>query len=271
MKIIDRPSPNFDLRKTPIDLVVLHYTGMKDAETALKRLTDPAPRAGDYPGPWQAADIDPNSELGRVSAHYVVGEDGVIYRVVDETARAWHAGTASWEGRGDVNSRAIGIEIANGGHDYGLPPYPDAQIAAVITLVGDILKRHRLAPDRVVAHSDIAPGRKDDPGEHFPWKRLADAGVSIWPGITPAPKDTVIHKRGDRGAGPHGLHASLAEFGYAAPEDADAESAVFSEQTEAIVRAFQRRFEPHRVDGKLWEDTWDALETLLAQRDDDDF
>lgn len=271
MRIVDHPSPNFDERKTPIDLVVLHYTGMKDAATALKRLTDPAPKAGAYPGPWQAPDIDPDTELGRVSAHYVVGEDGVIYRIVDEKARAWHAGASSWEGRGDINSRAIGIEIANGGHDYGLPPYPDAQIDAVIALVGDILKRHRLTPDRVVGHSDIAPDRKDDPGEHFPWKSLADAGVSIWQDTTLPVKDRVVHKRGDRGAGVHGLHATLAEFGYAAPEDADAESALYGPETEAIMRAFQRRFEPHRVDGQLWLETWDRLETLLAQRDEDDF
>lgn len=270
MRIVERPSLNFDVRKTPIDLVVLHYTGMKDAETALKRLCDEAPKAGDYPGPWQPEDIDPNTALSRVSAHYVVGEDGVVYRLVDEKDRAWHAGVSSWEGRGDINSRAIGIEIANGGHDYGLPPYPDAQIAGVIALVKSILARHRLNADRVVGHSDIAPARKDDPGEHFPWERLADAGVAIWPDVEPVAKDRVLLKRGDRGVGVHDLHASLAEFGYAVPEDADPSSALFTEDTEAVVRAFQRRFEPHRVDGKLWANTLEAVEALLDEREDED-
>jgi len=268
MNIVDRPSPNFDVRKAAIDLVVLHYTGMKDAETALKRLTDPAPKAGDYPGPWQAPDIDPQTALSRVSAHYVVGEDGTVFRIVAEKDRAWHAGLSQWEGRGDVNSRAIGIEIANGGHDYGLAPYPDAQIAAVIELVGDILKRNRLTPDRVVGHSDIAPARKDDPGEHFPWARLADAGASIWPDVEPVAKDRVLLKHGDRGARVHDLHACLAELGYDAPEDTDAASAVFNDATQSILRAFQRRFEPQRIDGQLWASTWAAIDALLELREE---
>ena len=270
MKVIDRLSPNYDARTRPIDLVVLHYTGMQSAEIALARLTDSAPTAGEYPGPWQNGDVAPDAPLGRVSAHYVVGEDGAVYRLVAEEHRAWHAGASSWDGEGDVNSRAIGIEIANGGHDYGLPPYPDAQIAGVIALVKSILARHRLNADRVIGHSDIAPARKDDPGEHFPWERLADAGVAIWPDIEPDAKDRVLLKRGDRGVGVHDLHASLAEFGYAVPEDADPSSALFTEETEAVVRAFQRRFEPGRVDGKLWANTLEALEALLEQREDED-
>ncbi len=178
-QIIDRPSPNFDTRARAIDLVVLHYTGMQNSEIALARLTDPAPVAGKYPGPWQVADIDPASPLGRASAHYVIDEAGLIYRLVAEEHRAWHAGISNWEGEGDVNSRSIGIEIVNGGHDFDLPEFPVVQIEAVIGLLQEILARHGLQPSRVLGHSDVAPGRKLDPGEKFPWTRLADAGVAI--------------------------------------------------------------------------------------------
>jgi N-acetylmuramoyl-L-alanine amidase len=179
LEFIDRPSPNFDARTRAVDLVVLHYTGMQDGEIALARLTDPLPVAGKYPGPWQDANIAPDAPLARVSAHYVVAEDGAIYRIVPEQSRAWHAGKSSWEGEEDVNQRSIGIEIVNGGHDFGLPDFPDAQIEAVIALVGDILARRNLAPSRVIGHSDVAPGRKLDPGEKFPWKRLIEAGVAV--------------------------------------------------------------------------------------------
>jgi N-acetylmuramoyl-L-alanine amidase len=266
VKIVDRPSPNFDVRTTPVWFVVLHYTGMKDAETALKRLIDPAPKAGDYPGPWQAPDIDPATPLSRVSAHYVVGEDGTVFRVVDEEHRAWHAGKGSWAGQTDLNSCAIGIEIANGGHDYGLPPYPEAQIAAVIALLGDILSRRGLLPESVIGHSDLAPARKDDPGEHFPWKRLADAGVSIWPDADGVAR--IVCKRGDRGEAVHHLHAALAAFGYEAPEDESAKAARFTETTEAIVRAFQRRFEPDACDGVVRDSTMMKLEALVEMIED---
>jgi N-acetylmuramoyl-L-alanine amidase len=229
--MIERLSPNFDSRDgRAIDLVVLHYTGMQNAETALRRLTDPAPIAREYPGPWQAADIDPLTPLARVSAHYVVGEGGEVFRVVPESERAWHAGVSSWEGQASTNARAIGIEIANGGHDFGLPSYPGVQIDAVIALVRDILTRNKLAPSRVVGHSDIAPERKEDPGEHFPWKRLVDAGVAI------APKAGALP--------PADAHAVLTRFGY----DVDADKA-------AVVRAFQRRFRPSKVDGVADEET----------------
>lgn len=236
--MIERPSPNFDSRGgRAIDLVVLHYTGMKDAETALRRLTDPAPKAGDYRGPWQDPNIDPAMPLARVSAHYVVGEGGEVYRVVLEAERAWHAGVSSWEGETATNARAIGIEIANGGHDYGLPPYPDAQIEGVIALVREILARNALTPARVVGHSDIAPARKDDPGEHFPWKRLVEAGVAIWPRAGAAPV-------GDIGR-------ALAKFGYDITD------------LTAATRAFQRRFRPAKIDGVADEETRALLAGLL--------
>ncbi len=175
---IEHPSPNFDVRKRAIDLVVLHYTGMQNAAIAIGRLCDAAPVAGKYPGPWQDPNLDPAAPLGRASAHYVVDEAGAVYRLVAEQHRAWHAGVSSWEGEGDVNSRSIGIEIVNGGHDFGLPEFANAQIEAVIALLGDILARHKLDSSRVVGHSDVAPGRKHDPGEKFPWPRLAAAGVA---------------------------------------------------------------------------------------------
>lgn len=272
--MIERPSQNFDARAGRIDLVVLHYTGMQDAETALRRLTDPAPLAGAYPGPWQAPDIDPATPLGRASAHYVVDEQGRVYRLVDESQRAWHAGAGLWEGREDVNSRAIGIEIVNGGHDFGLPPYADVQIDAVIALLEDILDRHALAPHRVIGHSDLAPQRKADPGEHFPWRRLAGAGVSIWP-QHPPPRGAhaIFCKPGDRGEAVHTLHASLAAFGYAAPEDPTPRDAVYGEETRTLVTAFQRRFFPDRMDGVARADVTAALDDLLeqiAEFEDDD-
>jgi N-acetylmuramoyl-L-alanine amidase len=227
--VIDRLSPNTDTRGgRAIDLVILHYTGMRDAETALARLCDPAPVAGAYPGPWQDPAIDPNEKLARVSAHYVVGEAGQVWRVAPESERAWHAGLSHWEGEQNCNARAIGVEIVNGGHDFGLPPYPAPQIASVIALVKDILARHALTPARVVGHSDVAPLRKEDPGEHFPWKRLADAGCALWPeGVSNPVPDSDADVR-----------AALTRFGY------DPSVAL-----DAVVRAFQRRFRPARIDG----------------------
>ncbi len=156
--MIAAPSPNFNERKLPIALIVLHYTGMKDGPAALARMCDPD---------------------AQVSAHYMVEEDGRIFQLVDEARRAWHAGVSSWCGETDINSNSIGIEIVNGGHDYGLPDFPAIQIDAVIELVKDIMARHGIGPEGVVGHSDIAPGRKQDPGEKFPWDRLAEAGCAL--------------------------------------------------------------------------------------------
>lgn len=249
LRLVDRPSPNFDARTRAIDLVVLHYTGMQDGETALRRLTDPAPVAGRYPGPWLDKSAAPDAPLAAVSAHYVVGEDGLVYRIVAEQNRAWHAGASSWLGEGDVNSRAIGIEIVNGGHDFGLPDYPTAQIEAVIALLRDILGRHQLKPSQVVGHSDIAPDRKQDPGEKFPWKRLADAGVAIWPepGGAASGGETAIIT----------LQTELAGIGYAVSR-----SGVMDGQTKAALMAFQRRFRPALVDGAADAETQQLLAAL---------
>lgn len=251
--MLERPSPNWDARACAIDLVILHYTGMVDAETALARLTDAAPVAGRYPGPWQEAAVPFDEPLGRVSAHYLVGEAGEVWRLVPEDMRAWHAGSGEWEGRSDLNDRSIGIEIVNGGHDYGLPDFPERQIRSILALVRDILGRRQLSPWAVVGHSDVAPLRKADPGERFPWRRLAQADLSVWPGETPLdlppPRDISA------------VQAGLRSFGYAAPN-----SAMLDPETEACVRAFQRRFRPGRIDGVPDAETCALLGDLVLQK-----
>jgi N-acetylmuramoyl-L-alanine amidase len=240
---IKRPSPNFDARTRPIDLVVLHYTGMQDAETALARLTDPAPSAGKYPGPWQSPDVPPDAPLSRVSAHYVVDEAGKIYALVPEEQRAWHAGVGSWEGEGDLNARAIGIEIVNGGHDFGLPDFTDAQICAVIELLSDIFARWpKLSAKRVVGHSDIAPERKADPGEKFPWPTLAEAGVSVWP------RDVSLNIDNDDIVSD--VQTQLASIGYDVKQTGAMDNA-----TRAALVAFQRRFRPSDISGAADDET----------------
>lgn len=203
MLIHDSPSPNFNARRHggAVDMLVLHYTGMESAQASLDRLRDPA---------------------AEVSAHYLVEEDGTIHRLVDENDRAWHAGVAYWRGERDVNSHSIGIEIQNQGHEFGYRDFPDVQINAVIALSQRILSRHPIPAMNIVGHSDIAPDRKTDPGELFPWARLAQNGIGQFP------------ERGvetDRD-----LDDLLTEIGY----DPDAEHRV---------QAFQRRFRPEKIDG----------------------
>lgn len=254
--LIPRPSPNWDARQRPIDLVVLHYTGMQDAETALRRLCDPAPVAGAYPGPWQDPGIDPKTPLAKVSAHYVVDRAGAVYALVAEDNRAWHAGLSAWRGLEGVNHNAIGIEIENGGHDFDLPAYPAVQVAAVVALVSDILARRVLPITAVVGHSDVAPGRKADPGEHFPWASLGAAGAALWPGgVSGAPGAALTLDPAQVAA----LQEALAGIGYAAPVNGE-----FCAQTQACVVAFQRRFRPERVDGVVDTHTLDLVAEVLA-------
>ncbi len=216
-----RSSPNFNDRVLPVSLLVLHYTGMETGEAAIERLADPA---------------------AKVSAHYVVGEDGTIISMVDEGKRAWHAGLSYWRGITDINSASIGIEIVNGGHDFGLPDFPDAQIRAVIALCRQITARHGIAPVNVVGHSDIAPGRKIDPGEKFPWERLAREGVGLWPdGASPAELDET------RAA------LLLAAIGY----NPDL-------PLETLLTEFQRRYRPARFDGVLDAQTMGLIEAVAA-------
>ena len=161
MIIIERPSPNQDARPGPVDTLILHYTGMQSAEAAIERLRDP---------------------VARVSSHYVVDEDGTTYRLVPEARRAWHAGISYWRGREGLNDTSIGIEIVNPGHEWGYRPFPAPQIEAVTLLCQAILGRHNIPGANVVGHSDVAPNRKQDPGELFPWRALAADGIGLWPG-----------------------------------------------------------------------------------------
>jgi N-acetylmuramoyl-L-alanine amidase len=235
-------SPNHDCRKgqTAPDLVIMHYTGMTDGLAALRRLCDPAPP--------------------RVSAHYVVFEDGEIVQCVAEERRAWHAGMGTWEGRGDINSRSIGIEIVNPGHEFGYRPFPDAQIDAVIALGRDIAARHRIAPRHVLAHSDIAPGRKQDPGEQFPWERLAGEGLGLW--VPPAPlQDGKTFEPGEEGPPIQAIQALFGMLGY----DLQV-TGVYDAATEAVVTAFQRHWRQQRVDGRADASTLKTLRDLIAAR-----
>ncbi|WP_164157548.1 N-acetylmuramoyl-L-alanine amidase, partial [Sandarakinorhabdus rubra] len=158
--MIEHPSPNFDERRLPVLMLVMHYTGMQSAAAAIERLADPA---------------------AKVSAHYVVAEDGTVLRMVAEDKRAWHAGKSWWRGVTDVNSASVGIEIVNPGHEFGYVPFPAEQMAAVAALAADIVARHRIPPANVVGHSDIAPTRKEDPGELFDWPMLAARGLAAAP------------------------------------------------------------------------------------------
>jgi N-acetylmuramoyl-L-alanine amidase len=234
-----KPSPNQDERLLPADILLLHYTGMASTSAAIERLRDPA---------------------AKVSSHYVVEEDGNIIQLVPEVRRAWHAGLSSWEGVSDINSRSIGIEIANPGHSFGYPDFPEAQIAAVIALCRDIVARHGIRADHVLAHSDVAPQRKLDPGEKFPWVRLHRAGVGAW--VTPPLlRSGAALAPGDRSLEVFELQAALRDYGYGI----DA-TGVYDELTEAVVTAFQRHFRPNCIDGCADSSTGETLRALLAAR-----
>ncbi len=212
-------------------MLVIHYTGMETCEAALHRLCDPA---------------------AKVSAHYLIDEDGTGYALVDEGHRAWHAGEACWRGVRDVNGHSIGLELVNPGHDLGYRAYPEAQMVALVELAGEIVARHGIPAVGVVGHSDVAPARRKDPGERFEWRRLAAAGVGLWPG------------RGSReGAAEPGIaavQAKLGRLGYALEVSGTIDAA-----TQAVITAFQRHFRQDRVDGVADEETLAALDDLLGQ------
>lgn len=233
------PSPNFGPRRAGVDMLVLHYTGMAGAGAAIDLL---------------------RSAQSQVSCHYVVREDGTIVQMVAEGARAWHAGVSSWEGIADTNSRSVGIEIVNGGHDFGLPDFPQAQIERVIALCADIVARHAIRADRVLAHSDVAPGRKRDPGEKFPWGTLHRAGVGHLVPEARADGGRFLMP-GDSGQPVEALKAMLALYGYGIALD-DAYDAATAE----VVAAFQRHFRPSRVDGVADASTILTLRDLIATR-----
>ncbi len=223
MRLVPRPSPNHGPRPAGarVDLLVLHYTGMPTAGAALARLCDPA---------------------AEVSAHYTIDTDGAVYAHVPEDRRAWHAGRSFWRGDRDVNSRSIGIELVNPGHEHGYVPFPEPQMAALVELAKGVAARHAIPPDGVVGHSDVAPARKEDPGELFDWRRLAAHGLGLWPDIRPedaAPGWTEAEVRD-----------LLARYGY----DADEPRALL---------AFQRRFVPDRLTGRADDRTAAALRALV--------
>jgi N-acetylmuramoyl-L-alanine amidase len=206
-EFVDTPSPNFDARTLPVSMVVLHYTGMQDAASAIARLTDAE---------------------AKVSAHYLIAEDGQIVRMVDEANRAWHAGRSRWREIDDVNSASIGIEIVNPGHEFGYRPFPERQIDSLIPLLQGIVLRHKVTRGNVVGHSDVAPSRKEDPGELFPWARLAKLRLAL-----PRPTRNLMDPHWTDG----GFLLALERFGYDVSDGA------------AAIRAFQRRFRPEMIDG----------------------
>jgi N-acetylmuramoyl-L-alanine amidase len=234
--IHELPSPNLDDRppNEPIDMLILHYTGMKTAREAIDRLRDPA---------------------ARVSSHYVVDEDGAIFRLVPEDKRAWHAGVSYWRGHTALNGRSIGIEIVNPGHEWGYRDFPALQMAAVCDLCLAILSRHPIPPRNVVGHSDVAPDRKEDPGERFDWASLAANGVGLWPdgapdlGTTGAIRDAVALRP---------VRAALAEIGYRVSPEGALDPALST-----TLRAFQRHWRPEAVTGQADDGTLIRLQAML--------
>jgi N-acetylmuramoyl-L-alanine amidase len=223
--IIDCPSPNFDQRSLPVSIVVLHYTGMVDAASAFRRLTDPE---------------------AKVSAHYMVNEDGQVVQLVEEDKRAWHAGKSYWRGVTDINSASIGIELVNPGHEHGYRPFPEEQMAALLTLMMGIVPRYGITRGNIVGHSDIAPSRKEDPGELFDWERLAKLRLAL-----PRPRKFLADPEWTDG----GFLLALERFGYDIVEP------------EPAVRAFQRRFRPETLDGVIDGECRAILLSLLTGGD----
>lgn len=235
MKVIAAPSPNFDARVSPPDMLVLHYTGMESGEGALVRLRDPT---------------------ARVSAHYLVEEDGRVFSLVPEARRAWHAGVSFWAGARDINGHSIGVEIVNPGHEFGYRPFPDDQIAALIELLTDVRSRWTMPDARILGHSDVAPERKTDPGELFPWARLAAAGHGLWAQPPRAPGGLI--GPGAQGPAVLALQAGLARLGYHCPA-----TGAYDEATTAVVTAFQRHWVQSRFDGTADGATRARLMALL--------
>jgi N-acetylmuramoyl-L-alanine amidase len=234
-----RPAANHDERRDERepDILLLHYTGMESTEAACARLCEQA---------------------SGVSCHYVVFEDGRIVQLVPEERRAWHAGLSSWEDETDVNSRSIGIEIGNPGHEFGYVDFPQAQIEAVIALARDICARRQIAPQRVLAHSDVAPRRKQDPGELFPWNKLFAAGVGHWTVPTPVGRPGASLGPGEQGTPVEQLQTLLSMYGYGIEIDGS-----YGAPTVAVVAAFQRHFRQRLVDGIADFSTTDTLRRLL--------
>ncbi|SFG09806.1 N-acetylmuramoyl-L-alanine amidase [Novosphingobium sp. CF614] len=218
-------SPNWNERKLPVTMVVLHYTGMKTAEEAMARMCDPE---------------------AQVSAHYMIDEEGIVTSLVPEEKRAWHAGQSYWRGVTDVNSASIGIELANPGHEWGYRPFPEPQMDALMPLLADIMDRHDIPRANVVGHSDVAPARKQDPGEYFDWQRLGELGLSL---DIPAAKMNLYYDN------PGAFYLAMERFGYDIANG------------RAAVRAFQRRWRPEIIDGEIDGEIGGILFELLLERD----
>jgi N-acetylmuramoyl-L-alanine amidase len=216
-------------------MVVIHYTGMQTGEAALARLRDPA---------------------AKVSAHYLIEEDGRLFRLVPEERRAWHAGVSFWKGATGLNAVSIGIELVNPGHEFGYRPFPDAQIETLISLLDAIRDRWTIPDGRIVGHSDIAPARKTDPGELFPWDRLAAAGHGLW--VEPPPSPGPPLAEGEEGTGVFAFQAGLTRLGYDC-----APSGKYDAETRVVVEAFQRHWRPSKVDGIADGETRARLVGLL--------
>jgi N-acetylmuramoyl-L-alanine amidase len=221
----ESPSPNWDERMLPVTMVVLHYTGMQTGADALARMCD---------------------AKAKVSAHYMIDEDGTVTRMVPEEKRAWHAGKSYWRGITDVNSASVGIELVNPGHEWGYRPFTEAQMEALIPLLAAIVQRHQIPIANVVGHSDIAPARKDDPGELFEWELLARYKLAL---ATPKPRISLIYDE------PSAFFLALERWGY---DIADGRAAV---------RAFQRRWRPRIIDGEVDGEIGALLFELLLERD----
>jgi N-acetylmuramoyl-L-alanine amidase len=235
MSLIPAPSPNFDQRAGPPDMVVVHYTGMQTGAEALERMRDPE---------------------AKVSAHYMIEQDGRVFQLVPEERRAWHAGVSFWKGVRDVNAVSIGIELVNPGHELGYPDFPEMQVEALIGLLDAVRGRWTIPSARILGHSDVAPDRKIDPGEKFPWKRLALDGHGLW--IEPDPAPGAPLALGDEGTGVFALQAGLTRLGYDS-----APSGHYDDHTRIIVEAFQRHWRPETVDGIADGETRARLVRLL--------
>ena len=235
MEILEASSPNWDARSAPPDMVVLHYTGMPTGAAALARLRDPA---------------------AKVSAHWLVEEDGRVFALVPEARRAWHAGVSFWKGERDINAVSVGVEIVNPGHEHGYRAFPPAQVEAVIRLLDAVRSRWDVPDARILAHSDVAPARKEDPGELFPWAELAARGHGLWAEPEPSPGPPLVE--GEEGVGVFALQAGLHRLGYESSP-----SGRFDLATRLNVVAFQRHWRPGRVDGVADGETRARLVALL--------
>ncbi|MCE3232232.1 MAG: N-acetylmuramoyl-L-alanine amidase [Rickettsiaceae bacterium] len=233
-------TPNFDDRPkdTKIDMLVMHYTGMKTGQEAFERLCDPA---------------------AKVSAHYIVYEDGSIVNLVKDEKRAWHAGISCWRGISALNDTSIGIEIVNPGHEWGYRQFPAEQMEAVLTLSKDLIERHEIEARNVVGHSDIAPGRKEDPGELFDWEWLAKNGVGLWPRVGRVWRGgDILVQPGKEDVDVARIQKMLADYGYHIRVDG-----FYGPKTEYIVKGFKRHFVPEQVNVS-WDKLADArMRTLL--------